>query len=143
MFKKILVPLDGSQTAESVLPVVIEEAKSHHSTVVLLRAIAPLRQSLMSSPGSIQQALEEVSLIAQHYLEGIAEQLHAEGIKTEMIVTHGHPAQMAIETAEEKECDLIVIGTHGETGAYQWRFGSVANKIVKTKTSMPVLVVTT
>jgi nucleotide-binding universal stress UspA family protein len=58
-------------------------------------------------------------------------------------IEHGPPAQRIVDFAEESGCDLIIIGTRGETGALQWRFGGVASKVVRAKTTMPVLVVTT
>jgi nucleotide-binding universal stress UspA family protein len=143
MFKRILVPLDGSETAEKVLSVVVEEARLHGAIVVLLRAIAPLRQSLMVGPRIINQVYEQVEYIAENYLENIAERFQAEGIEVETIIVRGPPAQMVLEIAQEKECDLIIIGTRGETGAFQWRLGSVANKIIKARSTIPVMVITT
>jgi nucleotide-binding universal stress UspA family protein len=143
MFKRILVPLDGSDTAENVLSVAIEEARLHSANVILLRVIAPLRQSLMASPGSINIAFEEIDCMAEDYLEGVAEKFQNEGIEVETLIEHGLPAKQVLETANENECDLIIIGTHGETGAFEWRFGGVANKIIKAKSPIPVLVITT
>ena len=143
MFSRILVPLDGSDTAEKVMPFVIEEADHHNAIVILLRVIAPLRQSLLSSPGSINQVFQQVEVIATDYLELIAERLRSESIEVEYRVEYGFPAQRTLEIARDEECDLIIIGTHGETGAFQWRFGSVANKIIKAKSNIPVLVITT
>ena len=143
MFKRILIPLDGSKNAEKVLPTVVDMAKLHDSKVILLRAIAPLRQSLMASPSAINQAFEQVELIVTDYLNGIAEGLKEEGIEAEIITERGSPAQSTLNTAKEKSCDLIIIGTHGETGAPQWRFGSVSNKVIKAKSEIPLLVVPT
>ena len=69
MFKRILVPLDGSKNAEKVLPIVIEEARLHQAVVVLLRVVAPLRQSLMSSPNILRAAYEQIQSIAEDYLQ--------------------------------------------------------------------------
>ena len=55
----------------------------------------------------------------------------------------GPPAPRILETAESSDCDLIVIGSRGETGALRWRFGGTAFKVVKSATKMPVLVVST
>jgi len=65
MFKRILVPLDGSKTAEKVLPMVVAEARLHGAGVVLLRVIAPLRQSIITSPNILAQVFKQVDLIAQ------------------------------------------------------------------------------
>jgi len=60
MFKRILVPLDGSENAKKVIPIVVTEAKCHNAVVVLLRVIAPLRQSLMTSPNLITKIFKEL-----------------------------------------------------------------------------------
>ena len=143
MFNRILVPLDGSETAEKVLPMVVTEARLHRAVVVLLRVIAPLRQSLMASPKVIAEALNQVELIAQDKLEEIAEKIRVEGLEVETIIEQGPPARRTLEIAQENACDLIIIGTHGETGMHQWRFGSVANKIIRAKSPITIMIITT
>ena len=143
MFNKILIPLDGSKNAEKVLPMAVSTASLHGASVVLLRAIAPLRQSLMASPASIKLAFEQIDEIAKDYLEDIAEEFRAEGVNVKTITEQGYPAQLTLDTAQNEKCDLIIIGTHGETGSQQWRFGSVANKIIKAKSEIALMVIPT
>jgi len=143
MFKRILVPLDGSENAEKVLPIVVAEAQCHKAVVVLLRVIAPLRQSLMASPNLLAQIFEELELFAKENLEELAEKIRAEGLEVETIIERGQPAQKIHETAQNESCNLIIIGTHGETGNPRWRSGNVANKIIRTQSPVPVLVITT
>jgi nucleotide-binding universal stress UspA family protein len=143
MFNKILVPLDGSETAEKVIPFVITEAQLHGASVFLLRVIAPLRRSLSTSPSILKQVYEQVDSIAEDYLEKISETILAAGIEVEAMIEHGAPAQTIIDLAQQKECDLIILGSHGETNAEQWRFGSVANKVLKAKSPTCILLITT
>ena len=143
MFKRILVPLDGSELAEKVLPVVKAEARCHGATVVLIRIIAPFRSSLMTIPTLLDQANEEVVTIVERYMEAVADRLQNEGLEAETSIEYGPPAQRILECAESSGCDLIIIGSRGETGTLRWRFGSVAQKVVKAKTPIPVMIVTT
>ena len=143
MFKRVLVPLDGSEIAEGVLPVVKAEAQCHGATVVLIRVIAPFRSSLMMVPSLLEQANAQARAIGEEYLRDVAERLRSEGIKVETRIEWGPPAQQILEVAERDGCDLIIIGSHGETGAMRWRFGGVAFKIVKAKTAIAVMIVTT
>jgi nucleotide-binding universal stress UspA family protein len=143
LFKRILVPLDGSKNAEKVLPIVVAEAKHHGAVIVLLRIIAPLRQSLMTSPSIIDQAYKHIGDIARDYLEEVADRFRREDLEVEVHIIQGLPARRTLEFAQESACDLIVIGTHGETGASQWRFGGIANKVIKAKSSIPMLVIST
>jgi nucleotide-binding universal stress UspA family protein len=137
------VPLDGSETAEIVLPIVIAEAKLHGATVVLLRAIAPQRQSMMSIPSVMDQVYTQVDSIVQDYLENLAKKLQEDGLDVEVVIIRGSPAQCILDTAVGQNCDLIILGTHGETDSPRWRFGGVANKVVKAKTALVVMVVPT
>lgn len=143
MFKRILVPLDGSKTAEKVLPIVVAEARLHGAVVVLLRVIAHLRQSLMTSPNLLAQVFKQIELNAQDSLEEVAEKIRAGGLKVETTIERGQPAQRIHEIAKNESCNLIIIGTHGESGNPRWRSGSVANKIIRTQSPIPVLVITT
>ena len=143
MFKRILVPLDGSELAEQVLPVVKMEAQCHSATVLLMRVVTPLRSSLAMSPARLETTNQQAKQIVAGYLETVADQLRSEGFEVETIIEWGPPAQKIVEFAESGGCDLIIVGSRGETGAMRWRFGSIANKVVKTKLAVPVMIVTT
>jgi nucleotide-binding universal stress UspA family protein len=144
MFKRILVPLDGSEVAEKVLPLVAAEAGDHEATVVLLRVVPPMRHGLMMLPSVLEDVNEQALQLATDYLEEVAAQLRSHGLDdVEIAVKFGPPAERILAFAEETGCDLIVIGSHGQSRAWQWRFGSIANKVIKVKTSMPVMVVNT
>ena len=143
MFKRILVPLDGSELAEQVLPVVKMEAQCHSATVLLMRVVTPLRSSLAMSPARLETTNQQAKQIVAGYLETVADQLRSEGFEVETIIEWGPPAQKIVEFADSGGCDLIIIGSRGETGAMRWRFGSVANKVVKSELAVPVMIVTT
>lgn len=143
MFKRILVPLDGSDVAEKVLPLVAGEARDHEATVVLLRVVPPLRHGLMMVPAVLEDVNVQARQLATDYLEDVAAQLRSDGLEVQTEVQFGPPAERILAFAEKTGCDLIVIGSHGQSRAWQWRFGSVANKVIKVKTSMPVMVVNT
>jgi len=143
MYHRILVPLDGSERAEKVLPVVKMEGKLHQATIILLRVIPPLRHSLMIPPKMLQNISQQIVEMVQNYLERVAEELRAEGLEVETEIRYGPPADRILDFAENNQCDLIVIGSRGDSGSLRWRFGSVASKVIRTKTSMPVLVVNT
>ena len=85
MFCRILVPLDGSATAEAVLPFARDEARCHNATVVLIRVIAPLRSSLMMVPSLVEQATEKSIQITTEYLDNVASRLRAEGLEVEAL----------------------------------------------------------
>ncbi len=143
MFKRILVPLDGSENAKKVLPIVVTEAKCHNAVVVLLHVIPPMQNSFMASPNMLAQVLDELELITKETMDAVAVKLRAEGLDVETIIERGHPAEKIYEIALSESCDLIIIGSHGETGNPRWRTGNIANKILRTQSPIPNLLVTT
>ena len=81
MFQRILLPLDGSKTAEKVLLFGQKEGKLHGATIILLRAIAPLRQSLIQVPSVVDNVYQQIENIALDYLENVAEFCDQPGLR--------------------------------------------------------------
>jgi nucleotide-binding universal stress UspA family protein len=143
LFRKILIPLDGSQVAEKVIPFAIAEAQLHGAEVVLLRVIAPLRKSLSTIPRILRKVYKQVDSIAEDYLKRVSKTVNAERVNVQSIIQHGRPGQTIIEVAQQEGCDLIILGSHGETNEPQWRFGSVAEKVIKARSAISILIITT
>jgi nucleotide-binding universal stress UspA family protein len=130
MFRRILVPLDGSALAEAVLPQATELARLHGAEVVLLR--------VESAPDyAVAQAAEE----AQHYLKGVAASLRGARVRVStMVVLSGDAAGEILVQAELTAADLILMSTHGRSGVGRWMLGSVAEKVLRAAVT-PVLLV--
>ena len=134
MFKKILVPLDGSKLAEKILSRVEWLAKTHDGEVTLLRV------ALASSfPGSdpVQHQLNVIRE-AEEYLAKAEDWLRDVGVKVNSVVRYGNDAQEIVDHARDREFDLIAMSTHGRSGLAQFVLGSVANKVINTAT-VPIL----
>jgi len=165
VYKKVLVPLDGSDLAESVLPHVIGFAKGCVAEVVLLRVIPPpgdgtraLYQSLrLEMPVSPQPDLvEDMTAVqypiyreqemaslraeAQRCLIRAKDQLSEAGIQARVEVLFGRPASKIVEYAQDEGIDLIAMATHGLSGFRRRVFGSVAEKVLRT-TDLPILLI--
>jgi nucleotide-binding universal stress UspA family protein len=125
----MLVPLDGSKLAESVLPHVEALAKQRGAKpeVVLVRAFEPL------STGPGREA-------PQQYLSGIEQRLSAAGLTVRSEVLEGDPAKEIVDYANEKPINLVVMATHGRSGIGRWAYGSVADKVLR-RASRPVFLV--
>ena len=148
MYKKVLVPLDGSKLAECV----VEHVKSIATgcqvpTVVLLRVVEPfspptyfnLRHEM--DEDTYHDAKETDEAQAKNYLSEMAERLKEEGIAVENDMAYGLPADEILNYAEQKQVDLIVMSTHGRSGISRWFSGSVSEKVVR-QSLIPVLIVT-
>jgi nucleotide-binding universal stress UspA family protein len=145
MFKRILVPLDGSARAEQAIPTAGRIARATGGSVVLLRLILPpvdygygpymLRPAFTVLDQGVQEALE----MATHYLERVATSSYLAGIETEVVARSGSAAEMILSVVEARNMDLVVMCTHGEKGLKRWVLGSVAQKVAR-HAPVPVLV---
>ncbi len=135
MFKKILVPLDGSELAAKILPQVVDLAKTQDAQVTLLNVYPDLREAVSGELFNELMAQEVKS--CEGYLTQAAKDLEAQGIKVETACMVGMPARDIIAYAAQNGMDLIAMATHGK-GEVAWVLGSVAEKVV-THATVPVL----
>ncbi len=150
MYKKILVPLDGSELAECVLPHVESIAKGGGTEeIVFIRVVVPFRPVVVGDMGEgYVFKEEEVKRIdastqrsAKEYLAQLAKRFKVTGTKITPVVVTGEAAAGSLaDYATKNRVDLIVIATHGRSGVSRWVWGNVADKILRS-TSVPVLVV--
>ncbi len=140
MFKKILVPLDGSELAAKILLQVEELAKCHQSEITLVTVgSATLAETVAeASLRIIEETVAEVRSESEKYLTQAAKDLSAKGLKVDWVYLEGMPAREIIAYAARNNYDLIMMASHGR-GEVAWVLGSVAEKIVSHAT-VPVLV---
>jgi nucleotide-binding universal stress UspA family protein len=115
MYKKILVPLDGSKRAEKILPRVEDLALHYKSKVIFLMAIQYFQAAAVE--GSFAE-FSEIEFSAQlekakSYLKGVMKTLRQKDIKTQTVVAMGPAAEKIIQIAKEKNVDLIAMASHG------------------------------
>jgi len=145
MFRRILVPLDGSALAEQAIPMAGRIARATGGSVVLLQAITPPVEYgngtfLLQSPFTmVNEVLHDDLAEATHYLERVAASSHLIGVATEVEALYGSAAEMIFSAAHAKNIDLIVMCSHGDTGLKRWVLGSVSQKVAW-HTPVPVLV---
>jgi nucleotide-binding universal stress UspA family protein len=136
MFKKILVPLDGSALAEAILPQVTELARVHGAELVILR-VALAHAFPGADPTEAQlQAVRE----SEKYLEGVEQSLKGGGLRVSSVVRYGQAAEEVLDHAAFAGTDLIAMSTHGRTGVSRWVLGSVTEKVLRAS-STPLLLV--
>jgi nucleotide-binding universal stress UspA family protein len=141
MYKKILVPLDGSKTAEGVLPHAKALAYSEGAEIILLNVAAnPALEFAFSDPSIAERAVEEQEAHSRKYTAEIERQLKADGFKVSSILREGAAAEVILKVAEETRADVIAMSTHGRTGPARWLLGSVADRVVRSA-HIPVMMV--
>lgn len=141
MFKRILIPLDGSELAECALKVVKSMVEPKDCELVLLRVAAHQFSTFyLDDPEVVRGLLEADRTQCLSYLQVVASDLSKLGYPAKTIVRDGLAPQLILETAETEGADLIAMSTHGRTGMSRWLIGSVADKIVH-GSKVPVLLV--
>jgi nucleotide-binding universal stress UspA family protein len=142
-YRKILVPLDGSQRAEYALPLAGQFAQICDAQIVLAHVIHKPEMPRRAPPPAedtelVERLIETNRSEAERYLEQTAARLPVE-VETRLLVNDSVPAALH-QLAEQEAADLIVLSAHGHSGAPQWPYGSVANNLI-TYSDKPVLVV--
>ena len=132
MYKRVLVPLDGSPLAEAIIPFLIEIAGSLDMSIVLMRVLEPIPVTVVEG---VRQAMIDIGEARRHdaegYLESVAATLRARGIEASYEVRSGRPDLQIVETAREVGADLIAMSTHGRSGLGRLLFGSVAEQVLR------------
>jgi nucleotide-binding universal stress UspA family protein len=148
VYDKILVPLDGSERAECVLPHVETLATACEVKEVILVSVTERISGFRVVDDSSQplgsrlvpEAVGKEEKQAQRYLEKIAKTLEAKGIKVSTDVLMGKPAEEIVIYANSMNCGLIVMASHGRSGISRWAHGSVADRVFKA-TAVPILMI--
>jgi nucleotide-binding universal stress UspA family protein len=136
MFKKILVPLDGSDLAAKVLPRVTELAKTFKSQVTLIH-VCYTDMVGEATPAVIKGAPAAAKKACEVFLAKAAKDLKAKGVNVSHVCLEGVPAREIIGYSDKKKIELIAMATHGK-GEVAWVLGSTAEKVVSHAT-VPVL----
>ena len=145
MYKKIMVPLDGSELAECVLPHVeafIEGCHVKH--FVFVRVVEPAATFYSGdypiSPEVMKERETDSEKIARDYLDQVLSRLGHESAELYSEVLIGNVADSLADYSENNEFDLILIATHGRSGVSRWVRGSIADKVLRSS-NIPVLMV--
>jgi nucleotide-binding universal stress UspA family protein len=157
--RTILVPLDGSELAEAVLPHVEALAKQRGPElveVVLLGAYEPVSalgyyppSARFESPQGAVHVMPRdyvrgesarLKLVAEQYLSGVARRLGASGLKVSCQALAGAPAEVIVDYANNHPFNLIVMSTHARSGLSRWTYGSVAARVLR-GVSSPIFLV--
>jgi nucleotide-binding universal stress UspA family protein len=153
MYQKIMVPLDGSELAECVLPHMESIATGCGTPkVVFVRVVEPVHLPVAAvgdggpvltadDAAKMRKAEDERNKAeAREYLGSIIRRSKFGGATPQAEVIVGKPADSLAEYAKKNGVDLIVIATHGRSGVSRWVWGSVADRVMRSA-CVPVLMV--
>jgi len=130
MYKRALIPLDGSMVAESILPFILEVAGPLDMEVALLRVLVPVPPMTVEGTQVVIEDAGRLRAEAEEYLASIAAELRAKGVRVTTAVRRGEPVAEILAGAREVDADLIAMTTHGRSGLSRLLFGSVAAAVL-------------
>ena len=128
MYNTVLVPLDGSKRAETILPHVKDIALRYKARVVFL-GVMEQPHTIVSTDGIYippQEILDKHREETENYLKNKQDEFIANGLDAKTLVTYGRVVDEIIHVAKEENADLIAMASHGRTGLARVFYGSVA-----------------
>ena len=125
MYKRIMVPLDGSDLSQTALPHALELCRGLGATLLLLYVRDTRHGSAEAS---------------RRFLDFTRRQHASDGVAIETLVREGPVAEAIVRAAEQEQIDVIVMATHGRSGLQRAVYGSVAEQVLRSSTK-PVLLV--
>lgn len=139
LLEHVLVPLDGSALAESVLEPALDLMRLWEGRCTLLRVVEANAAPTAGRPDRPRPSEEEREAAARAYLDKIAERLRYEGVSVQTrVVVAPHAAPAILEEAQIQRCDFIALATHGRGGLRRMLLGSIADKVIR-GSPLPVL----
>jgi nucleotide-binding universal stress UspA family protein len=137
MYNKIIVPLDGSELAEVVLPFVEEDIGRTGSELILISVKETIDNR---SPRMIQAYLEKIAETTKINAEKYQKNPGGEPINVKWEILTGNPAEAIVAFADKEDDSRLIMATHGESGFTRWALGSVADK-VSSVTKRPITLI--
>ena len=142
MFKRILVPLDGSILSEAVLPHAQDLARALDVEIVLLHVdVSPVPEfDPHTSPLSPSEEIKKMHANEKIYIKSMCSKLESEGVRATYLLREGPIAETIMEVADIMQADMIAMSTHGRTGILRLLLGSVAEQVVH-QSRIPVVLI--
>ncbi len=138
MYEEILVPTDGSPTAEAALEHAVDIARRYDARIHALYVVdTNVYTTLETGTDMVIRALEDEGQKAVERVESAAE---AADLRVTSSVVTGVPSRDIVSYARDHDVDLVVMGTHGRTGLDRYILGSVAERVVR-RADVPVMTV--
>ncbi|MEM7119467.1 MAG: universal stress protein [Chloroflexota bacterium] len=137
-YKHILVPLDGSELAETALIEALALAEETKAKVTLLRVVTPLPITIQPSAHHYLSETNEHE--AADYLQKLVNQQHNSPVEVQARLLRGEAADTILYFAKKHGADLIVMSSHGRSGLSRFFLGSVAEQIMRQATCATLVI---
>ncbi len=147
MISKILVPTDGSKTAQKAAGYAIGLAKKLNASVIILSVIDKRSLTSQTVPATatsvhITEPVEDyLREAAEVYIGKIKKLCDKNGVRSKSLITTGHPVEEIVKEAERSRASLIVMGSSGKSALEAMVLGSVTYGVIHKDTKLPLLLV--
>ncbi|MFH2043657.1 MAG: universal stress protein [Pseudomonadota bacterium] len=147
MISKILVPTDGSKTAQKAANYGVDLAKQLNASVIIMSVIdqrffvsraVPAGLTAMNMIEPVEDYLQEA---AEKYTKDIVKLCEEKSVQSTVVIKTGHPVEEIVKEAEKSKAGLIVMGSHGQSALVAVLLGSVTYGVLHKETKIPVLLV--
>ena len=147
MISTILVPSDGSKTAQKAAAYAVDLAKQLNASMVVLTIIdqrsiiaqtVPISETVRHTIEPIEDYLREA---AEGYVGEIKNLCDKSGVAAEISIKRGHPVEEIVKEAKRSKADLIVMGSHGRSALSATVLGSVSYGVIHNDKKIPILIV--
>ena len=147
MISRILVPSDGSKTAQTAAAFAVNLARQLNASIIVLSVID--QRSMIAQTASLSQSARHTIEPLEDYLQEAAEGYAGEikkmcdksGVAATISIKKGHPVEVIVKEAKRSKANLIVIGSHGRSALSATVLGSVSYGVIHNDKSIPVLLV--
>jgi nucleotide-binding universal stress UspA family protein len=139
-YERILVPTDGSDATLEAVEHAVDLAAEHGATIHALYVVNSASFAGLPMDSSWENVSAMLSEEGATALDDVVAVAESHGVDVERELSDGNPAREIVRYAEDEDCDLVVMGTHGRGGIDRLLLGSVAEKVVRSS-SVPVLTV--
>jgi nucleotide-binding universal stress UspA family protein len=147
MISKVLVPTDGSETAEKAVEYAIDLAKQLNASLIVLAVIdnrSFIAQTIPASdtPMHVTEPIEDyLREAAEEYASEIKGMCNKKGVRADTLIRTGHPVETILKEAKKSKADLIVMGSHGKSALAAAVLGGTAYGVIHNETKIPVVIV--
>ena len=143
MYKKILVPLDGSKRAEAILPHVKNLALCFKAKVIFFIVIEPvhlLEHDEIIGMSIYQEKRDQQIKETESYLASLQGQFREDGIKVQTLIGHGPVVKAILDAAKSENADLLAMASHGRSGLSRTFYGSISAGVLQ-RIDRPLLLI--
>jgi nucleotide-binding universal stress UspA family protein len=147
MISKILVPSDGSKTAQRAAGYAVDLAKQLKASIIILSVIDKRSFTAQTVPASEtpRHTIEPIEDYLREAAEGYAGEIKKlcdkSGVASKVSIKMGHPVEEIVKEAKRSKANLIVMGSHGRSALSATVLGSVSYGVIHNDASIPILIV--